>query len=209
MDAFSSYLPISVGGPQVTKLGPLLWLIYVNDFDIGNTSCNKYADDTTFYRANIDTAQTNIIQSAIEGTFEWSGVNSMILNTDKTVLMNTKISNKISHNCDFLVNGVILTSSLETKLLGAIVNNKLNFSNHADFLVSKCNGRLFLMRKLNTLGPDSQGQKIVYVSNMRSLLVYGAPVWNTLLSDTCKRKLEGNQRSATRVILQIWIMMSD
>ena len=42
--------------------------------------------------------------------------------------------------------------------------------------------------------------KIFFECNMRSLLVYGAPVWYTLLSDTCKRKLEGIQRSATRVI---------
>ena len=42
--------------------------------------------------------------------------------------------------------------------------------------------------------------KIFHESYMRSLLVYGAPVWYTLLSDTCKRKLEGIQRSATRVI---------
>ena len=159
MDAFSSYLPISVGSPQGTKLGPLLWLIYVNDLDIGDASCIKYTDDTTFYKANTDTAQTNIIQSAIEGTFEWSGVNSMILNTDKTVLMNTNISNKISHDCDFLVNDVTLTPSLETKLLGVIVDNKFSFSNHADFLVSKCNSRLFLMRKLKTLGLDSHGLK--------------------------------------------------
>ena len=82
----------------------------------------------------------------------------MILNTEKTV-MNTNISNKISHNCDFLVNDVTLTPSLETKLLGVIVDNKLSFSNHADFLVSKCYSRLFLMRKLKTLGLDSQGLK--------------------------------------------------
>ena len=68
------------------------------------------------------------------------------------------------------------------------------------FLVSKCNIRLFLMRKLKTLGLDSQGLRIFYESNIRYLLVYGAPVWYTLLSDTCKRKLEGIQRSATTVI---------
>ena len=82
----------------------------------------------------------------------------MILNTEKTV-MNTNISNKISPNCDFLVNDVTLTPSLETKLLGVIVDNKLSFSNHANDLVSKCNSGLFLMRKLKTLGQDSQGLK--------------------------------------------------
>ena len=96
----------------------------------------------------------------------------MILNTDKTVLMSTNISNKISHDCDFLVNGVTLIPSFETKLLvGVIVDNKLSFSNHPESSVSKCNSRLFLMRKLKTLGLYSQGLKIFYESNMRSLLV--------------------------------------
>ena len=56
------------------------------------------------------------------------------------------------------------------------------------------------MLKLNSLGLDSQGLKIFYESNMRSLLVYSVLVCYTLLSDSCKRKLEGIQRSATRVI---------
>ena len=64
-----------------------------------------------FYKANTDAAQSQIIQSAIEGTFEWSGVSSMILNTVETDFKNTNILNKFSHDFDFLVNDVTLTSS--------------------------------------------------------------------------------------------------
>ena len=64
----------------------------------------------TTNNTNTNLNMTIIIQSAIEGTFDWSGVNSMILNTEKTV-MNTNISHNISPNCDFLVNDVTLTSS--------------------------------------------------------------------------------------------------
>ena len=67
----------------------------------------------------------------------------MILNTDKTVIITTYVSNIISHDCEFLVTDVTLTPSLETKLLGVIVHNKLSFNNHADYLVAKCNSRLF------------------------------------------------------------------
>ena len=63
----------------------------------------------------------------------------MILNNDKTLLIHTYISNKISHDCEFLVNDVTLTPILETKLLAVIVHNKLSFNNYADFLVARCN----------------------------------------------------------------------
>ena len=56
------------------------------------------------------------------------------------------------------------------------------------------------MRALNTLGMNSVCLKTFYVSNIGSLLIYGAPAWYTILSDQCKEKLESTQRSATGVI---------
>ena len=47
---------------------------------------------------------------------------------------------------------------------------------------------------------DSVGLKTFYVSNIRSLLIYGDPTWYTILSDQCKEKLESTQHSAARFI---------
>ena len=43
---FSEYINVFVGAPQGTKLGPILWLFYVNDLELDNFSVIKYADDT-------------------------------------------------------------------------------------------------------------------------------------------------------------------
>lgn len=48
-DVFSMYDDVLVGAPQGTKLGPLLWLFYVNDLEVNDFNVVKYADDTTFY----------------------------------------------------------------------------------------------------------------------------------------------------------------
>ena len=84
--------------------------------------------------------------------------------------------------------------------LGAIIGDKLSFKPHVEFLVSKCNTRLFWMRTQKTLGMDSVGLKTFYVSNIRSLLIYGDPTRYTIFSDQCKEKLESTQRSAARFI---------
>ena len=59
------------------------------------------------------------------------------------------------------------------------------------------------MRKLKTIGLNQAGLKTFYETNIRSLLIYGAPAWYSLLSQQCKDKLEQVQRTATRIILHV------
>ena len=199
-NCFSDYILTHVGSPQGTKLGPLLWLIYVNDLQAEDYHCIKYADDTTFYRRSTDHFSTNLIGDAVSATNTWSFKNSMILNSSKTVILNTSLSSRHSHVSDVILEDVVLSPATETKFLGVIVDDKISFSEHSDFLVSKCNSRLFLMRKLKTLGLNNAGLKTFFESNIRSILIYGAPAWFTIMCKQSKDKLESIQRHATRVI---------
>ena len=83
----SDYLDINVGAPQGTKLGPVLWLIYINDLQVPDYKTVKYADDTSFYLA-VNKNSEQSVASAIEDTSQWSDNNHMILNADKTVIIN-------------------------------------------------------------------------------------------------------------------------
>ena len=83
----------------------------------------------------------------------------MLLNAEKTVIMNTSLSQKFRYNSDILVDNVTLTPVNNTKFLGITIDNKLNFNAHIDFLVSKCNSRIFVMRKLKTIGLNRAGLK--------------------------------------------------
>ena len=59
----SEYIDINVGAPQGTKLGPILWLIYINDLLVPEFKTVKYADDSTFYlRVNSDPVGQSIDQ---------------------------------------------------------------------------------------------------------------------------------------------------
>ena len=71
--------------------------------------------------------------------------------------MNTSLSHMYKCDCNILVNGVTLTPATEAKSLGVFIDNKLNFNNHIDYLVSKTNSRLFLMRQLKVQGLNTEG----------------------------------------------------
>ena len=92
-NVLSDYIDVSVGAPQGTKLGPILWLFYVNDLDVDGFKCVKYADDTSFYktvfRPGIDTVSQAILEAQ-----NWSKENSMLLNSDKTEVMNILINHR-------------------------------------------------------------------------------------------------------------------
>ena len=125
----------------------------------------------------------------------------MILNTDKTVVMNTCLNYRQSYDDDLpVVEGAMVSPSPCTKFLGVSIDNKLSFNAHVDAIVSKCNARLFLMRKLKANGLNNEGLRTFYRSNIRSLICYAIPAWYTFLSDLNKTRLERLQRSATRII---------
>ena len=77
-DSFSDFIDISLGAAQGTKLGPILWLFYLNDLKVDNFSMVKYANDTSFYTA-IGNPHTESIAPAVIATESWSDQNFMSL----------------------------------------------------------------------------------------------------------------------------------
>lgn len=197
----SKYVSNEVGAPQGTKLGPILWLIYSNDLAADGFKHIKYADDTTFYTPSNNHTDQLSIASAITTTTSWSADNNMMLNTNKTVLMNTSLSCQLAYNDSVNIDGVMIAPSINTMFLGILIDNKLSFNDHVATIVNKCNSRLFLMRKLKAIGLSVVGLKLFYTTNIRSIICYAAPSWFTYLRKTNKDTLERLQRTATRIIL--------
>ena len=140
---FSSVKHVKVGSPQGTKLGPILWLIYVNDLEIDGFCSLKYADDTNFYKPSFSRDQNDLVGEGIAKATDWSSKNSMLLNPDNSVVMNTSSSHMYKYDCNILVNGVTITPATEAKFLGVFIDKKLKFNKRIDYQVSKTNSRLF------------------------------------------------------------------
>lgn len=197
---FSDYINIEVGAPQGTRLGPILWLIFINDLSVDQFQCVKYADDTSFYTTVLNRSTSTIVP-AIEKALEWSDDNHMILNNSKTVIMNFYINYLHVHKDPLVIGVNTITPSLSMKFLGVIFDDHLTFNEHIDFIVKNCNSKLFLMRQLRKLGMNNDGLKRFYCANIRSVITYASPVFYQFLSVHAKSRLEKIQRTATKMIL--------
>jgi hypothetical protein len=198
-DQTSDYVDIGVGAPQGTKLGPLLWLIYVNDLSADGFSVVKYADDTTFYQT-IKDSRLQSVSPAILTTQAWSEANNMLLNTTKTTVMNVSINFKYLYDQPVLVGNEQIVPSDSVKFLGVTIDNHLTFSAHVNNLVSKCNAKLFLMRQLRSLGMNRAGLLTLYCTNIRSILTYASPACFFMLSGRDRVRLEAVQYAATKIM---------
>ena len=93
----SDFKPISCGVPQGSILGPLLFLLFINDLPLytNNVFTDLYADDTTLYdiQDSIEQIENNL-QSALSSLHIWCKQNGMKLNSAKTKVMLVTSSQK-------------------------------------------------------------------------------------------------------------------
>ena len=86
-DVKSSLLPVTCGVPQGSVMGPLFFLVYVNDVQqaIGDCCIQLYADDTVLFQSgvNADTARTKL-KGSMDNFKKWCDVNALTINASKT-----------------------------------------------------------------------------------------------------------------------------
>ena len=138
----SSWDNVTVGVPQGSILGSLLFLIYINDFpnDLSSNS-TLFADDTSLFSEvnNIHTSAT-ILSQDLNAITNWAFQWKMIFNPDlskqaQEVIFSRKIK-KLLHPT-LLLNNIQLSSSLFQKHLGLKLDIKLNFSEHIKTITKK------------------------------------------------------------------------
>ena len=152
----SNWLPIKAGVPQGSILGPLFFLLYINDLPDGLLSNVKlFADDTAiFSTVNTPNETANELMYDLEKIKNWATQWKMIFNPDqnkpiKEVLFSKKIEKGI-HPILFF-NNIQIDKCSNEKHLGLILDEKLSFKKHINEKINKAMKIVGTVKKLNSI----------------------------------------------------------
>ena len=139
---------LKCGVPQGSILGPLFFIIFVNDmFNVSNVLFNVlYADDTCIYISDSDiNALFDVLNIELAALLEWLNANKLTLNVDKTFYMLFHRRRIKTDNLKLTIGQGTMKQTSQCKYLGLIIDNKLNWAAHIAHVkskISKCVGIL-------------------------------------------------------------------
>lgn len=194
----SSEIEVLSGVPQGTVLGPLLFLIYINDLPNSVLSKTRlFADDSLLYRTITSPTEQEVIQDDLKKLQKWEHTWLMKFNPDKCeVLQATTKRTPIQAN--YVIHGKTLRNANSVKYLGVTISQTLNWKQHVNTITKKANITLaFLKRNLN--GCPIAVKDRCYRTFVRPTLEYAAPVWNPHAKYQIEL-IEAVQRRAARFV---------
>ena len=144
--ANSEWSNVRKGVPQGSILGPLLFIVYVNDLPRVEQSCGvkQYADDTTLYASGSISEVEDGLRKDLEGVTKWVKENRLPLNVRKTQMMLLGRRRRATELEDVEVelDGQKLSRSRKVKCLGVWLDDELMWKGHVSAVRRKCLGGL-------------------------------------------------------------------
>ena len=195
--------PVTSGVPQGTVLGPLVFLVYINDMPLTvESSLPLFADDSLLYRIIKKLADSHILQTDLNNLVQWEHDWSTEFHPDKCKYLRITNKRKII-NASYFIHGVQLENVDQAKYLGLTITKNLSWKKHISNIISKAtNVRLYLQR--NLLYFDKESKLLCYKVFVRPILEYACPVWSPNGTHSLIEDLEMVQRKAARWIENKW-----
>ena len=173
---FSNWREITTGVPQGSILGPLLFNIFINDIFLFVESSNvcNYADDNTLFAFGKTFDEvTRKLQNDFLILDEWFFNNFLVLNSDKCHFMTLGTPNTLPN---FKCKNITIKNSSSEKLLGVIIDNKLDFMEHLNTVCKKANLKLHALNRISRfLSPEQH--VLIINAYIKSLFNYCPLVW--------------------------------
>lgn len=161
----SSMGAVERGVPQGSILGPLLFIIYVNDLEV-NLSADQvclYADDTSFViKETSREGKSTKAETVMREAERWFASNKLKMNPNKT------------QHLDFIMNR--REDSTNIKILGLHVDSRLTWAAHIDDLAGRLSAAIYSIRRIKSVS-TYQAARLTYFANFHSIAVYGLQFW--------------------------------
>ena len=149
---------VNIGVPQGSTLGPLFFLLYINDMscctDEKDLGLSQFADDSTMSISSKTLKQAiKVAKKELKKVLEWLAVNKLIINLDKTNLM-VFTNKKRPDTVSITVRGHTINEIVETSYLGVIIDNKLSWKAHINHISNKISNSVSLLKMLKSTFPS-------------------------------------------------------
>ena len=194
----SSWKELSGAMPQGSWLGPLCFLVLIDDFTAG-CLVHKYVDDTTLSELLPSRSQHSSMPVFLDNLLAWADLNGMQINATKTKEMILGPLARTDMSLLTLPAGII-NRVTSFKLLGVHIDSNLSWSTHIDHVVKKATSRLYFLKQLKRAGVASDHLLHFYTTVIRPVLEYCAPLWHYALTKAQAEQLEAIQKRAIHII---------
>lgn len=198
---------IKYGVPQGTVLGPLLFIIYINNLFLIETSGEiiTFADDTVVYYKDSDWVK---LKQKVETDFthikKWFNSKILTINFDKTFFLPfSSYKNKLPPYNTLEINEdgqvTYITSTNSVKYLGIFIDSHLKWDTHTEYITKKIRSIIYLFHKIKHI-LDTKDLKILYHSLVNPHLTYAILGWGGVLNIHLK-SVETLQKRFFKIIL--------
>ena len=194
----SEFVSVDSGVPQGTVLGPLLFLLYINDLPQSvRSSVHLFADDCHIYKTISSLDDTITFQRDLDSLHEWGSRWGMSFNVTKCNIMRLAWSRQPITKF-YTLGGEIIQEVNQAKYLGVMITSELGWSTHIDIISNKANSTLGFLRRNLKYCPRGL-KETAYMSLVRSKLEYCASIWDPHLAKDID-KIERINRRAARFV---------
>lgn len=175
----SKLINVYSGVPQGSHIGPLLFLLFINDLPLYLEHCDilLYADDAKLYLSHKSSESCDYLQKDFDNMCKWCDINCLNLNIKKCKVM-TFCRNNRKIEFQYKLNNVSVDRVDSFVDLGVFFDSKLCFNKHIDVIVGKANCRLGMIKRWSKEFKDPFITKTLFTSLVRSILEFACQVWS-------------------------------
>ena len=181
-------------------LGPLLFLIMINDLLENWNDCWKYVDDTSVSEC-VEPSSASNLQEVVNYISTWTNNNNMKLNISKCkeLIIDFSKDKRIFPSLQIADNYINRVES--AGILGITLQSNMKWNVHVENIIKKASKRLYILRLLRRSNANNETLITVYCTVIRPILEYACQVWHFNIQNYLCEDIERIQKRVLKIIV--------